>query len=167
MAGADDAVTIDTLTAAVVEAARDAANGRWGGPPRLYALATHSSLAQYDVSLPAQVAAAAPGALIPIEQDPLPAGNAVDVLAQISWPPAVPGCVLVTDVLIDGELPPGDAGRDGDPGAERQARLTVGVLREGESAAQYACCLQRRGSDELIVNPDMADDLVAALLGTF
>ena len=166
MAVPGDKAMTDPLTAAVVEAARHAARGEWGGPPRLYALATRASLAPSSAGLPAQVSAASSDALIPIEQDPLPKGDPVEVLAGIYWPPTVPGCVLATEVVIEGDGPEGGVAKGDDQVAERQARLTVGVLRDGNAAARYACCLQRRGSDELIITPDIADDLVAALLGT-
>jgi len=153
MEGTNEGPLTDPLTAAVVEAARHAAGGKWGEPPRLYALAPRKSLSG---NLSAQVRAAAPDALIPIEQRPLDPGDPAEVLAGIYWPESVDGCVLVTEIVIDG---------DGSP-AKRQARLTVGVLRDGPTAARYSCCLQRRDSDEFVISPDIADDLVAALLGT-
>ena len=79
--------------------------------------------------------------------------------------------VLVTELTMvppstENELPreataaeqwaAGHAGR-------REARLTVGVLRDGH----YACCLQLRGEEDLLVRNDIAVDLVTALLGTF
>jgi hypothetical protein len=143
------------LTDAVIEAARHTADGEWGQAPRLYALATREALDSAGGTLPETVRSASGSSLIPIEQDPLPAGDPEEFLATLQWPDEVAGCVLTTDVLIDS----GEAG--GEP-AGRQGRLTVGVLRDGG----HACCLQLEGEAELIVAPGLADDLVTALLGT-
>jgi hypothetical protein len=166
MAWPDDDVTTDPLTAAVVEAARHAAGDVWGAPPRLYALALRASLNSSESNLPAQVGAARPDTLVPIEQDPLPEGIPAEVLAGIYWPPGVLGCVLVTEVVIEDESPAEGCGTAVDEAPQRHARLTVGVLRDGEKAAHHACCVQQQGSDDLIITPDIADELVAALLGT-
>lgn len=149
-------VELDALTSAVVEAARHAAAGEWGEAPRLYALARKAALESLGGSLPESVVSAPADALIPVEQDPLPEGEPAEVLAGMRWPADVAGCVLATEVVVTGDSP-------GDEGDGRQGRLTVGVLRGGE----YACCLQFRDDDELIVGADLADDLVTALLGTF
>jgi len=147
---------MDELTVAVVETARLAAD-QWDWPPRLYALARRADLASFERGMSRRAKEAAPGTLIPIAQDALPEGEPTRVLASIQWPPSVPGCVLVTEVRI---VPSNDRQQ------ERQARLSVGVLRKGGKAVQYTCCLQERGSDELIISADLADDLVTALLGT-
>jgi hypothetical protein len=153
---------MDELTAAVVETARSAAD-LWDQPPRLYALARRSDLDDLEDRMPARAKDAPAGTLIPIAQDHLPNGDPAKVLARIHWPPIVPGCVLVTEVRI---ALPGAGDQSPEEYQGRQARLCVGVLRETDQAAQHACCLQQRGVDELIVGPDLADDLVTALLGT-
>ena len=150
------------LTAAVVETARFAAD-QWDQPPRLYALARRSDLDGLEDRMPARAKDASAGMLIPIAQDPLPRGDPAEVLARIQWPPAVPGCVLVTEVRI---AFPGTGDQPAEEAQGKQARLCIGVLREKDQTAQHACCLQERGIDELIIGPDLADDLVAALLGT-
>ena len=147
---------MDALTAAVVETARLAAD-QWDRPPRLYALARRSDLGSMEPGMSQRAKEATASTLIPIAQDPLPEGEPTQVLASIQWPPSVPGCVLVTEVRI---LPSDDRHQ------EEQARLSVGVLRESGKAVRYTCCLQKRGSDELIIGTDLADDLVTALLGT-
>jgi hypothetical protein len=156
MTGAEnDSLATDALTDAVIEVARHVADDEWGHPPRLYSLVTRTVLDTATVDLPENVRSAAPDALVPIEQDPLPDGEPEEVLAVIRWPADVSGCVLVTEGLIDDDAPGTDA-------PARQGRLTVGVLRDGD----YACCLQLSGEDSLIVGRDLADNLVTALLGT-
>jgi hypothetical protein len=149
------ATATGTLVSAVIEAARHAAGGEWGQPPRLYALAERAAIGSLGESLPLRVNSADPDALIPIEQDLLPEGDPDEVLARIRWPADVAGCVLVTEIAID-------ADKDAAAADRRQGRLTLGVLRGGE----YVCCLQLCGDDELIIGADLADDLVTALLST-
>jgi hypothetical protein len=156
MTGAEnDPLAADALTDAVIEVARHVVNDEWGQPPRLYSLVTRTALDTAAATVPENVQSAAPDALIPIEQDPLPDGEPEEVLAVIRWPADVSGCVLVTEGLIDDDDPGPDA-------AARQGRLTVGVLRDGD----YACCLQLSEEENLIVGRDLADNLVTALLGT-
>ena len=159
-----DEPPMDALTAAAVETARHTADDAWGKAPRLYALAEKAELTRLGVDdLPEQVRSAPEDALIPLEQDPLPLGEPIEVLATIHWPAEVAGCVLVTEVKV---LPGSESWAAEYPGG-RRARLTVGVLRESEEEARYACCLLLDGDDVLRVGPDLADDLVTALLGTF
>ncbi|WP_235487517.1 PPA1309 family protein, partial [Frankia sp. AvcI1] len=101
----------------------------------------------------------------------LPVGRLDEVLAGIGWPPEVLGCVLVTELVV---LPP--SAEEEAPYSdheieywaanhpERQdVRLAVGVTRSG----LHASCLRVRGDDELVVDPDLADNLVDGLLATF
>jgi len=47
---------------------------------------------------------------------------------------------------------------------ERQdVRLAVGVTRSG----LHASCLRKRGDDELVVEPDLAENIIDGLLATF
>jgi hypothetical protein len=162
---------MDQLESALRQAeAYVAENGGWDQPPRLFSLATKAALIDADPGLATGLSGAAPDALIPVLQQELPPGEPFDVLATIGWPEDVTGCVLVTEIVM---LPP-EAEQDapGDPaeadertrtGSGRQrARLAVGVTRTGA----YLCGLRREGAADLQVGPDMADDLVAALLGT-
>ena len=101
----------------------------------------------------------------------MPPGEPFDVLANVRWPDEVVGCVLVTEIVT---LPP-ETEKDtpDDPAtAERwaaahsgskTARLAVSVTRTGG----YLCGLRLKGDDSIQVGTDLADDLVAALLGTF
>jgi hypothetical protein len=172
VAGVGKAITLDELTRAVVETASYAARHDWDRTPMLYAFARKDALAFLGNDLPVAAQQASGSALIPIEQDPLPEGEPTEVLAGIYWPDDVEGCALVTEII----LLPSDTEREarqlsaGQPAAStgRQARLTVGVVRDG---GKYACCLQVRGETDLLVadklTEDLAiDDLVALLLGT-
>ncbi len=161
---------MDPLTTAVVEAERHAAGKGWGQAPHLYALAKKEALT-LSRELAAQLSDAPDGSLIPIEQDPLREGEPAEVLASVHWPSEVAGCVLVTEIIV---LPPrAEEEAPSEPAAAEQwaaghpdghqGRLAVGVLRDG----QYSCCLQLRNEEALQVGTEIADDLVAALLGTF
>jgi len=161
---------MDSLASAVVDVERYAASKGWGQPPQLYALARKKTIPVTGQKI-AILAGRQDDELISIEQDPLPPGEPDQVLASIHWPKEVEGCVLVTELLA---LPP-DAEKEapGDPAAvekwaasrpdSKEARLAVGVLRDGS----YTCCLQLRDDKELIISPELADDLVTALLVTF
>lgn len=163
-AASADSAGLGELASAVVSAARLSACGEWGREPRLYALARKAELERSGEGLPEPAASAAEDALILIEQAQIEqAGlrqvDLAGILARVRWPPDVAGCLLVTEVVVSDDADSGTVG----PGGEDDAppgRLTVGVLRDGE----YACCLEFRG--ELIVGPDLADDLVTVLLGT-
>ena len=158
VSGTENQAELDELNSAVVGTARHAASPGWGQPPRLYALTKKSKLSFLPQEvLPPEVAGAGPDSLIPIEQDPLPEGDPARVLTTIHWPPDVDGCVLVSELVIVPTDAPETAPR------EMEGRLTVGVLRGG----RYACCLQLRGQDDLLIGDDLAQDVVAALLGTF
>jgi hypothetical protein len=162
---------MDPLTLAVLQAESHRARSGWGQPPQLYALASKEALADASSQLDARIRKAPAGSFIPVEQDPLPEGEPLDVLAGIAWPDDVAGCVLVTEVVI---LPPDaqrEAPRDPDemerwardyPGS-REARLAVGVSRSGD----HACVLRLQGDDGVQIDPQLADDLVTALLETF
>jgi hypothetical protein len=164
-------VKADSLVAAMLNAEAYVARQNWGQPPQLFSLATKSSLTAADRVLSGELRDEEPDTLIPVAQDPLPEGEPFDVLATVRWPDQVVGCVLVTELVT---LPP-EAEKDapGDPVAaerwasarpdKREARLAVCVSRDGD----YICGLRIRDEDDIQVGPDLADDIVAALLGTF
>jgi hypothetical protein len=143
----------------------------WGQPPRLFSLARKASFTDADPQLEAKLEDAGPDALIPRLQPDLPAKDPFEAIARIHWPDEVVGCVLVTEFVA---LPP-EAEKDApeDPAAVEQwarqnsrgktARLAVGVTRSGG----YICGLRLEGADDVQIGRDLADDLVAALLGTF
>ena len=109
-------------------------------------------------------------ALTPIEQDDLPDEPLDEVLAGIGWPSSVEGCALSQEIVI---LPPsvdvdesssGAAERAAAHPQRREARLVVGVLRDGTSMS----LLRMRGeqAEELLTGPELAPNLVDALLAT-
>jgi hypothetical protein len=158
------------LALAVLEAESSRALDGWGKPPQLYALVAKAVL-RTDPELAARIEAAPEGSLIPVKQDPLPAGEPLEVLAGVHWPDNVTGCVLVSELVV---LPPETAGQaPHDPAqleqwasrqpGHRPARLAVGVSRNGD----YACILRLKDENSVQFDPRLADDLVAALLGTF
>jgi hypothetical protein len=159
------------LALAVLEAESNRARDGWDQPPQLYALAGKAALIAADPELEATLGEEPEGSLIPVKQEPLPEGEPLDVLAGVHWEDAVTGCVLVTEIVL---LPPeAEDKAPRDPGAIEQwasdhpgrqpARLAVGVTRDG----QYTCLLRLKGEDTVQINPQLADDLVTALLGTF
>jgi hypothetical protein len=167
----DEPREMGALEPLLLQAEAYVAGGGWGQPPRLFALSRKSSLVTEDSGLAARLEDATPDELILVLQEDLPADEPFDAIARIRWPDEVAGCVLVTEIVA---LPP-EAEKDM-PGlpAERErwaselsagqtARLAVGVSRAGG----YLCGLRLVGEDNVQVAGDLADDLVAALLGTF
>jgi hypothetical protein len=148
----------------------------WDNRPTLFALVRAAQFAADD-----PVTAARLGidqqhgdALTPVEQDELPDEPLDEVLAGIAWPPEVAGCALTQEIVI---LPPSAEAELGDDDApsraaahpdRREARLTVGVLRDGTSAALLRMRPTGTGEDDgdLLTGPDLAPNLVAALLAT-
>ena len=167
----------------------------WDHPPQLFALVPTADLAAAEPALLDQLDDG--HELTPIAQDPLPpdvggASPALDeFLATTSWPPAVSGCVLVQQIVVlppeaestlDDALVPLLADPDAADSAaraaadahpdRREARLYVGVLRDGASLS----LLQLRPEEsedpfadddlELLTYPDLAPNLVEALQAT-
>ena len=143
----------------------------WGERPHLYALTAPASTVAADRELADGISGARPDALVLVEQERLPDGDLVEVLAGIQWPADVVGCVLVTELAAlpprnegDGPIDPLASGQWASPRPDgRPARLIVGVRRSGG----HMCGLRIKGEDEMQVRNEMAGDLVAALLGTF
>lgn len=147
----------------------------WDQGPQLFALVPTTELLAEQPDLAGQVDADA--ALTPIAQDALPSDDLGDALAQIQWPDAVHGCALAQEIVI---LPPDaqseveSAGEDS-AGLERiaaahpqrrEARLVAAVHRNHAAA----CVLRLRGLDsdpeEIVEHPELAPNLVDALLAT-
>jgi hypothetical protein len=97
---------------------------------------------------------------VPVEQPSLPAGELDEVLSSITWPDDVLGCVLVIELHVQFQTS-GKVGLPAPPA--RLARVAVGVLRDG----RHSSSLHVEGDVELILGTDLADDIVALLLGTF
>jgi hypothetical protein len=147
----------------------------WDRPPTLFALVRAAQFATDDPATAQRIGVDLHDgdAITPIEQDDLPDDPLDEILAGIAWPDAVAGCAVSQEIVI---LPPGaEATLSADDAVaraaahpdRREARLVVGVLRDGTSAA----LLRMRGvdgaDDDLLTGPDLAPNLVAALLATF
>jgi archaellum component FlaC len=159
----------DSLLLAMLEAESHVDGKGWGGRPHLYALTEKTSAVAAGHEFAAGMKGARPGARVPVEQPRLPEGDLTGVLASIHWPADVVGCVLVTELatLAPREDAPIDAVAEGQWTSThpdgRPARLAVGVCRSGE----HTCVLRIKGEDEIQVRPELAGDLVTALMGTF
>jgi hypothetical protein len=166
------------LASAVTDIEAHVHAGGWDRPPMLFALVRAERFRADDPVTASRLGLdrVAGDTLTPVEQEALPEGPLDDALAQVGWPDAVAGCALSQEIVV---LPP-EAGAEfgADPADDeasaraashpdrREARLVVGVLRDGSSAS----LLRLRGTDgqdEVLTGPDLAPNLVAALLATF
>jgi hypothetical protein len=144
----------------------------WDQPPMLFALVRAGQFAADEPETAARLGLtdAASEALTPIEQEGLPEGPLDETLAHIAWPDSVAGCALSQEIVL---LPPDAEGGVGDdPVAaanhpeRREARLVVAVLRDQTSAAVLRLRGTEGGDDDLLTGPDLAPNLVEALLAT-
>jgi hypothetical protein len=146
----------------------------WDQSPQLFALVHTRTLLADQPQLAQQVDTAS--LLTPVAQEALPEGELDTALAGIEWPSAVAGCALAQEIVV---LPPeAEEGLGGLPDdaeearriavehpQRREARLVAAVLREGVGA----CVMRLRaedGSGELVEHPDLAPNLLRALLAT-
>jgi hypothetical protein len=146
-------------------------SGGWDQSPQLFALVPTADLLARQPDLVGTLDEGA--ALTPVAQDAMPDADLAEALAAIMWPDAVRGCALAQEIVV---LPPEAEATlpDADPEAmrraaaehpeRREARLVAAVLRDGSAA----CVLRLRGADadELMESPDLAPNLVTALLAT-
>ena len=148
--------------------------GGWDRPPQLFALVRAGRFTADDPATAARLGVdrLPADALTPVEQDGLPDEPLDDLLAGIAWPAAVEGCAISQEIVI---LPPSAeaeltddhlAARASSHPERREARLVVAVLRDGDSAALLRL-RDADGADDLLTGPDLAPNLVAALLATF
>lgn len=167
-----------------------AASG-WDQPAQLFALVPTADLIAAEPGLAGSLAEG--HGLTPVAQEPIDGTDVAAVLDEICWPDEVSGCVLTQDIVVlppdaeaaldeaissseeaSGSHVPAD-GPEIDQVAlrfahshpdRRDARLVVGVLRSGG----YICLLRLRGvadePDELVEHPDLAPNMVTALLST-
>ena len=170
------------LERAVVDIEAHVQETGWDRPPMLFALVRAERFLADDPDTARQFGLdeADPDFLAPIEQEELPDQPLDEVLAGIEWPEAVAGCAIAQEIVI---LPPSVEAEfaDDDAAAElaashperREARLVVGVLRDGSSSA----LIRMRDDDpagdpespaagELLTGPNLAPNMVAALLAT-
>ncbi|NLG55680.1 MAG: hypothetical protein GX542_08540 [Rhodococcus sp.] len=157
----------------------------WGAPPRMFGLVPTALIAAAEPTLLDQLEDGSE--LTPVEQESFPddidgGSPALDeFLATMRWPEQVVGCVLVQEIVV---LPPSaesnvlsEGAADADALAaarthpdRREARLIVGVLRDGPSRA----VLQLRpdedadpfGEMDLRTTDNLAPHLVSALYNT-
>ncbi|PFG33847.1 PPA1309 family protein [Sanguibacter antarcticus] len=170
------------LADAVVDVERHVAATGWDAPPRVFALVSTQAalLAEPELAkqLPAATVQAAlddPSHLTSVEQDELPATEALEeLLASITWPEAVIGTAVVIERIV---LPPSaETEIPDDPAAalvylsshpDRQdVRMAVGVLRDGVSW----CAVRTRMNDsdnDVAVGADLVPGLIEGLLSTF
>jgi hypothetical protein len=160
------------IEAAVAEIEVHVHRAGWDQRPALFALVHAAEFARDEPATAAVLGVTTEDGdrLTPIEQEALPEGDLDVALGRIAWPSPVAGCALSQEILL---LPP--SAQDDlpeDPGAaqvaaehpeRREARLVVGVLRDGSSAAVLRL---RDADDDLLTGPDLAPNLVAALLAT-
>lgn len=163
-----------------------AASG-WDQPAQLFALVPTADLIAAEPGLAGSLSESI--GLTPVAQEPIDGTDVASVLDEICWPEEVSGCALTQDIVV---LPPdaeaaldeaiaSSAPPETTPGPEldqvalrfahshpdrRDARLVVGVLRTGG----YCCLLRLRGTDdqpdEIVEHPDLAPNMVTALLRT-
>ena len=165
------------LDAVLAEIEAHVARTGWDQRPALFALVRAGQFTADDPQTAARlgVDTQPPDALTPVEQGELPEQPLDEVLAGIEWPTSIAGCVVSQEIVI---LPPSaEAALTDDTAAasvaehpdRREARIVVGVLRDGTSAA----VLRMRpapgsdAADDLLTGPDLAPNLVEALLATF
>ena len=138
----------------------------------------------------------AESALTPVEQEALPDGPLDEALAGIVWPAEVDGCALSQEIVIlppsaEQGLSEDEVLQQSVVSPQRrEARLVAGVLRDGSSAvllrlraprampsqavasetgAADAAADSRNelpSADEVLTGPDLAPNLVRALLAT-
>ena len=160
------------LAAAVAEVEDFAGAAGWDRPPQMFALVPTVELAAAQPSLAVELGAAA---FTPIAQDPLPDPDLERALAQVSWAPAVAGCVLVQEIVV---LPPSAqealsedtaAAQAADHPERTEARLVAGVHRDG----RRACLLRIRGTAPdglpwpVLRGAQLAPNLLDSLVLTF
>ncbi len=134
----------DGLTTSLAEIEAHVHAAGWDQRPALFALVRAGRFAADDPATAARLGIdrLPDDALTPVEQEALGDEPLDEVLGAISWPDTVAGCALSQEIVV---LPPSaDAGLADGPHAaaaaaghpdRHEARLTVGVLRGGASAA--------------------------------
>lgn len=166
-----------TLQNAVTEIERHVGTSGWDQPPQIFALVDTGELLRAQPELATAVGMAVDevpdGALTPVQQDPLPDTPLDETLSHIAWSDEVRGCALVHEVVV---LPPGaqeSLPEDTDVADyaashpdRREARLAVGVLRDGSRASVVRLRGAAEEEDSVLSTPDLAPNLADALLST-
>jgi hypothetical protein len=164
------------LRGVVVEVEAHASAAGWDAPAHLFALVPTRELAAAEPELAAELGILDGSAPLftPVEQELDDDTQPIErFLAQISWPDAVHGSVVVVErVVLPPEVEadvPDELAAAADFAAAHPARedvrMTVGVLRTGESH----CVLRLRShdfDDALVQGADVVPALVAAVRET-
>ena len=161
------------LDAAAAEVEGYVGQAGWDQRPTLFALVDTEQFLVNEPQTAAQLGLDGGARYTPVEQDPLPEGPLDDTLAQIGWPASIAGCVLSQEIVFlppnaDGVLPDDDSAMEiaaAHP-ERREGRLVVAVLRDGSSASLLRIRALDGGMEELLTGPEIAPNLVVALLGT-
>lgn len=167
------------LTRAVLEIDDYVSGLGWDRPARLFALVDTAQLRTREPGLADQLGLGqeTAGTLTPIEQDELPAGQALDeFLGTIAWPDVIAGCALTVERLMlpqsaEASLPEGLgdtalAAWVAEHPERQEVRMTVAVLRNG--AREAAVRLREKDSaTEVLTGADLVPGLADALAATF
>lgn len=161
------------LAAAAAEVEGFVGQAGWDQRPTLFALVDTEQFLKNEPDAATRLGLDGRARYTPIQQDELPDGPLDDVLAQLGWPPAVAGCAICQEIVFlppdaDGTLPDDDtamAVAAAHPD-RREGRLVVAVLRNGTSASVLRVRSLDGEIEELLTGPDLAPNLVAALLST-
>ena len=165
---------MDVLEPTIAEIEAHVHAAGWDHPPVLFALVRAARFTADEPQTAARLGIDKldDDELTPIEQDGLPDDPLDEVIASIAWPDSIAGCAVSQEIVI---LPPSVEAEIADTGVaaadhpqRREARLVVGVLRDGTSAALLRLRASDGGAeDERLTGPDLAPNLVTALLSTF
>ncbi len=165
------------LVAAVVEIEGHVAADGWDQASRLFALADTAELVTREPDLAASAGIdddGVAGSLTPIEQEQPGTGQQLEeLLAQITWPEQVVGCVAVVERLVlppevDEEIPEDPEAADAfarEHPMRQEVRLVAGATRTG---AAY-CALRLRSHDDdqsVLTGTDLVPQLVDLLRAT-
>ena len=166
-----------TLRATVEEIEHHVAADGWDQAARLYALVPTAQLLAREPHLADALGLdpdTAEDSLTPIEQEAVEShGQLEDLLATMSWPLEVVGCVAAVERVVlpsevDDELPddPGEAAAYAASHPLRQeVRMVAGVTRTGSTF----CALRMRAHDEaqsVVAGPDLVPGLIELLRTT-
>src|SRR5699024_10265017 len=182
MTASEPSPRLRALTGAVLDIERHASSLGWESPVMVFSLVRTAAALAANPSLAAELPDGAeesarvdPEHLLSVEQDGLPQADSLEeLLAQLAWPQEVDGAALVVERMV---VPPeAETGMPSDPDQavayleahpdRKDVRITVGVLRTGESW----CALRSRSNDtddDVAGSPDAVPGLVAALQATF
>ncbi len=166
-----------TLRATVEEIEQHVAAAGWDQTARLYALVPTADLLAREPHLAEALGldpTTAEDSFTPIEQESVEShGRLEDLLATMSWPDEVVGCVaaverVVLPTEVDDELPddPGEAAAFAASHPLRQeVRMVAGVTRAGSTF----CALRMRAHDDdhsVVAGPDLVPGLIELLRTT-